>query len=143
MYRYRSRQSSHPGDEYVCSLILQLGRISLKLVSEKKSMDYNAEDKTTPASSTLQLPQNTPSTETTALMLTSGKEHLLLLARSQHPQILRSKYTKVVETCLTCLDTGKDTFGDEEEFEDDDGVHVGARYVEQVRTLQLLDVLRS
>ncbi len=42
------------------------------------------------------------------------------------------KYSRVVETCLTCLDKDNMDFGDDEEFVDEDGVVVGARYIEKI-----------
>jgi hypothetical protein len=61
------------------------------------------------------------------------KDHLLRLARG--PRLRRqmgTMYAKVVETCLTCLDKGNIDFGDEKEFQDEDGVAVGVRYIEKV-----------
>jgi len=43
-----------------------------------------------------------------------------------------TKYAGIVETCLTCLDPDNADFGDEREFEDADGIRVGARYIEKV-----------
>jgi len=43
-----------------------------------------------------------------------------------------TKYGRVVETCLTCLDQDNADFGDEKEFQDVDGIAVGARYIEKV-----------
>lgn len=61
------------------------------------------------------------------------KEHLVTLSRSS---MLRgkmgSRYSRVVETCLTCLDADNVDFGDEQEFQDEDGVAVGVRYIEKV-----------
>jgi hypothetical protein len=42
-----------------------------------------------------------------------------------------TSYGRVVETCLTCLDKDNVDFGDEKEFQDDDGVAVGVRYIEK------------
>jgi len=46
-----------------------------------------------------------------------------------------TKYSKVVETCLTCLDEDNVRFGDEREFQDEDGVAVGVRYIEKILAL--------
>ena len=43
-----------------------------------------------------------------------------------------TKYARIVETCLTCLDEENADFGDEREFQDADGVLVGVRYIEKV-----------
>lgn len=59
--------------------------------------------------------------------------HLLQLVRG--PPLRRQMgtlYAKIVETCLTCLDKGNVDFGDEKEFQDEDGVAVGVRYIEKV-----------
>jgi hypothetical protein len=61
------------------------------------------------------------------------KSYLLSLATNQLPQKMGTKYARVVESCLTCLDLGNEDFGDESEFQDD-GVTVAVRYVEKVYT---------
>ena len=43
-----------------------------------------------------------------------------------------NKYSKMVKTCLTCLDKDNADFGDEDEFTDEDGVVAGVRYIEKV-----------
>lgn len=42
-----------------------------------------------------------------------------------------TRYSDIVETCLTCLDPDNNGFGDESEFEDEDGILVGVRYIEK------------
>ncbi|OIW34979.1 hypothetical protein CONLIGDRAFT_588619 [Coniochaeta ligniaria NRRL 30616] len=61
------------------------------------------------------------------------KDHLVTLSRSKRLRgKMGTKYSKVVETCLTCLDKDNVDFGDEEAFQDEDGVEVGARYIEKI-----------
>lgn len=60
------------------------------------------------------------------------KGHLLRLARGLLRRKMGTVYGKVVETCLTCLDKDNVDFGDEKEFQDEDGVVVGVRYIEKV-----------
>jgi serine/threonine protein kinase len=60
------------------------------------------------------------------------KERLISLSRSQLRATMGDIYSKVVETCLTCLDEGNTEFGDPRDFEDDDGVEVGSRYVKKI-----------
>ncbi|KAK0709977.1 hypothetical protein B0T26DRAFT_679316 [Lasiosphaeria miniovina] len=62
----------------------------------------------------------------------SGKEFLLGLTREQLPRCMGTRYAEIVETCLTCLDAENADFGDEREFEDQDGILVGVRYIEKV-----------
>lgn len=47
-------------------------------------------------------------------------------------------YTNIVISCLTCLDKNNEAFGDEREFEDEDGILVGVRYIEKVISLKHL-----
>jgi hypothetical protein len=61
------------------------------------------------------------------------KTKLLTLARYVLPEKTGTKYSKIVETCLTCLDVGNDGFGDESELQDEDGVLVAVKYIEKVR----------
>lgn len=61
------------------------------------------------------------------------KEHLVTVSRSSALRAkMGNKYSSVVETCLTCLDADNVDFGDEKEFQDEDGVAVGVRYIEKV-----------
>jgi hypothetical protein len=61
------------------------------------------------------------------------KEHLVALSRSSSLRAkMGTRYSEVVTTCLTCLDKDNVDFGDEQEFQDEDGVAVGVRYIEKV-----------
>jgi hypothetical protein len=69
------------------------------------------------------------------------QEQLLLLTVGELRRRMGSRYHNVVVTCLTCLDPGNFDFGDEDDFEDENGIEVGIRYIEKVcvliRTLQI------
>jgi serine/threonine protein kinase len=65
------------------------------------------------------------------------KTKLLTLARTELPEKMGTKYSRIVETCLTCLDGGNEDFGDESEFQDQDGVLVAVRYIEKVRYIHI------
>ncbi|RYP45387.1 hypothetical protein DL769_011467 [Monosporascus sp. CRB-8-3] len=67
------------------------------------------------------------------------KAELLALARDNLPEKMGTKYSRVVETCLTCLDEGNEDFNDETEFQDEDGILVTIRYIEKV-LMQLGDI---
>ncbi|KAH7313555.1 hypothetical protein B0I35DRAFT_275439 [Stachybotrys elegans] len=60
------------------------------------------------------------------------KGRLQGLARGKLRRNMGTLYSEVVETCLTCLDEGNLDFGDEEEFQDEDGIAVDVRYIEKV-----------
>ena len=66
------------------------------------------------------------------LLETMGKDHLFGLARDQLPACMCTKYAEIAETCLTCLDPRNAGFEDASEFEDEDGIFVGVRYIEKV-----------
>ncbi|RGP78809.1 het-s domain-containing [Fusarium longipes] len=62
----------------------------------------------------------------------SIKERLISISRTQLRATMGDIYSRVVETCLTCLDEGNEDFGDPKEFEVQNGVEVGSRYVKKV-----------
>ncbi|KAJ5580314.1 uncharacterized protein N7459_006299 [Penicillium hispanicum] len=61
------------------------------------------------------------------------KDRLLSLARRELRAKMGTQYSEVVLTCLTCLDAGNVDFGDAREFQDEDGIEVGVRYIKKVR----------
>lgn len=62
------------------------------------------------------------------------KDHLVMLARTRLPLRMGDKYAAVVRTCLECLDADNEDFtGDEAEgMQDENGVLVGARFIEKM-----------
>ncbi|KAH7220526.1 hypothetical protein BKA60DRAFT_680570 [Fusarium oxysporum] len=60
------------------------------------------------------------------------KNRLILMGRTQLRATMGDIYSRVVETCLTCLDEDNKDFGDPKEFEVQDGLEVGSRYVKKV-----------
>ncbi|PQE06538.1 HET-s domain protein [Rutstroemia sp. NJR-2017a WRK4] len=62
------------------------------------------------------------------------KRALVLLAQERLPSIMGRKYTELVVTCMTCLDKPDNLFGDEEDFLDENGVLVGVRFIEKVKS---------
>ena len=62
----------------------------------------------------------------------SVKELLTVAARERLPIMVGPRYSNVVVSCLTCLDRDYQGLGDESEFQDEDGVVIGVKYIEQV-----------
>ncbi len=60
------------------------------------------------------------------------KEHLIALAKRDLPKRMGDRYKNTTVNCLTCLDQENTDFGDQSEFEDQDGVLVGVKYIEKV-----------
>ena len=69
----------------------------------------------------------------------------LLVSSAEHdlPANMGTAYTNIVVNCLTCLDRDNEDFGDKSEFQDEDGVLVGVRYIEKVRRRIDLDFMWS
>ncbi|KAM0692923.1 hypothetical protein Q7P36_007480 [Cladosporium allicinum] len=65
----------------------------------------------------------------------------LLVSSAEHdlPAKMGTAYTNIVVNCLTCLDRDNEDFGDKSEFQDEDGVLVGVRYIEKI-LLKLNDI---
>lgn len=59
---------------------------------------------------------------------TTVKDHLVQLAETSLPSCMGSIFIN----CLTCLDDDNVDFGDRSEFEDEDSVLVGVRYIQKV-----------
>jgi hypothetical protein len=73
--------------------------------------------------------------ESSAAEAEAVKARLVELAHEPLRRRMGSRYARVVETCLTCLDEGNELFGDEALFQDEDGVLVAVRYIEQVSVM--------
>jgi serine/threonine protein kinase len=59
------------------------------------------------------------------------KDKFIEMAYNQLPACMGSRYAQIVHTCLTCLDSNNVDFGHEAEFQDEDGIRVGVRYIEK------------
>jgi hypothetical protein len=68
------------------------------------------------------------------------KEHLVVKARNELPPRLGDIYTDIVVACLTCMDPGNETFGNEQELMDEDGILIGVKFVEAV-LLRIADIV--
>ncbi|PWY93082.1 hypothetical protein BO94DRAFT_622270 [Aspergillus sclerotioniger CBS 115572] len=65
----------------------------------------------------------------------SIKDYFMMLAKKRLPSRMGEMYTQVVVNCLSCMDEMNEEFGDQSEFEDDDGILIGVKYVEKVLLL--------
>ncbi|KAJ5708650.1 hypothetical protein N7488_008451 [Penicillium malachiteum] len=62
----------------------------------------------------------------------SLKDHFMRLAKEHLPSRMGERYAAVVVNCLSCMDGTNEDFGDKREFEDDDGIQIGVKYVEKI-----------
>ncbi|KAI1840101.1 hypothetical protein JX266_013704 [Neoarthrinium moseri] len=130
MYRHPSRQGPTPDSEYIMQHdIYSLGVCLLEVGLWNSFVLYDKEaEKVTPAP-VLGLQQH--DRPINHLDFTNA---LLRLSRDELPRCMGRKYAAIVETCLTCLDPDNIGFGNESDFMDDDGVLVGVRYIEKVKS---------
>jgi len=129
IYRHPQRQGTHPEEYYVMQHdIYSVGVCLLEIGLWESFVGYSKDLKPVP-SSKVQLADdfNTP------VMI---KEKLVHVARNFLPAKMGDIYTHVVISCLTCLDPDNGDFGDEAEFQDQDGVLVAVRYIEKVLLFQ-------
>jgi len=135
LYRHPSRQGDSPQEDYVMQHdIYSLGVCLLEIGFWNSFVQYDAADGRPIPSDLLGLPPSASPTQLAYVLQTSGTHELLRLARSQLPRHMGTKYAEIVETCLTCLEPYNADFGDAREFEDEDGIRVGARYIAKVST---------
>lgn len=127
LYQHSARQGSDSVDFIMQHDIYSLGVCLLEIGLWEPLMTCGP-DGTQQTSSTIGLEQTISKKWTPSFI----QKQLISLSRGKLRVIMGDKYSKVVETYLTCLDKGNTDFGDPKEFQDEDGVEVGARYVKKV-----------
>ncbi|KAK3315976.1 hypothetical protein B0H66DRAFT_560058 [Apodospora peruviana] len=141
MYRHPSRQGTNPREDYMMQHdIYSLGVCLLEIGLWRSFIEFDcttmreSEEWLRPRLADMFGPKLASSSESQVAegLRESGIDLLLALARNQLPGCMGTRYAEIVETCLTCLDPRNADFGDEREFEDEDGIRVGARYIEKV-----------
>lgn len=133
LYRHPSRQGFNPRDDYemrhdVYSLgvcLLEIGLWSSFIQYESGAGPRRPSTMITASSEKRDVPVPTQLPKQT-------KDSFIALACHRLPGSMGDEYDDVVKTCLTCLDPDNGDFGNETEFEDEDGIRVGARYIEKV-----------
>ena len=133
IYHHASRQGSNPQEDFVMQHdIYSLGVCLLEIGLWGSFVDYASVQASPTLATLLEMPSSVAAPQASAFLMQSGKEHLLSLAQSQLPARMGDQFTAIVRTCLTCLDVDNENFGDAAEFLDEDGIRVGARYIEKV-----------
>ncbi|KAK4452640.1 hypothetical protein QBC34DRAFT_397967 [Podospora aff. communis PSN243] len=132
LYRHPSRQGSSPREDYIMQHdIYSLGVCLLEVGLWSSFVDYPDVDGSPTLANHLGISEKT-GPKAAHQLKEHGKGLLLSLAKKELRQCMGSRYAEIVETCLTCLDPENADFGDETEFEDEDGICVGVRYIEKV-----------
>ena len=130
LYRHPQRQGLFPEGVYVIQHdIYSLGVCLLEIGIWKSFVGFGVTEEATP---TEWLPSDIKWGDYKNAM--RAKESLVELAEKELPSKMGDKYTDVVVNCLTCLDEDNADFGQNpEDFEDEDGVQIGVRYIEKVK----------
>ncbi|KAK2002568.1 hypothetical protein LX36DRAFT_567942, partial [Colletotrichum falcatum] len=136
LYRHPTRQGVQVQDTYIMQHdIYSLGVCLLELGLRESFVEYRARPDEPMAD---RIPWNGLNLDLDAISFRPGnaqtakvKDELVRLAKSQLPLQMGDRYTSVVITCLTCLDSDNEEFGGED-MKDDDGILVGVRFIEKV-----------
>lgn len=132
LYQHPSRMGLAPTEDYVMQHdIYSLGVCLLELGLWESFVQYDGK--------MASLPNDGSSLEPTRHSVLGNdlppvlfKDHLVSLVRGRLRSRMGTRYAEVVETCLTCLDADIVDFGDVREFQDEDGIQIGVRYIEKV-----------
>lgn len=138
LYRHPRRQGLKPEEDYTMQHdIYSLGVCLLEIGLWETFVMYDEKGSKPTPSPVLSILNDPESDEVKKASLV--KAVLVDFAKERLPRRMGDKYTEIVVTCLTCLDYGNTDFGDDSEFEDEDGVLIGVRYIDKI-LLKLNDI---
>lgn len=137
LYRHWTRQGTEIDNDYIMQHdIYSLGVCMLEIGLWRSFVDLNAADHTYRLSN-LFAPHQSSERDQRQHLADIAKHGYIQLCRTELRSVMGTLYAEIVETCLTCLNRGNADFGDPTEFEDEDGIRVGYRYIEKVSIAQL------
>ena len=129
LYRHPRRQGISPEDNYIMQHdIYSLGVCLLEIGLWESFVSYEGAARVPSPAAVLGIASDSFEFKQPNLV----KERLVALAKRDLPTRMGERYEEVVVNCLTCLDPENADFGDPSEFEDEDGVLVGVKYIEKV-----------
>ncbi|RSL76262.1 hypothetical protein CEP51_010132 [Fusarium floridanum] len=132
LYRHPTRQGLVLKEGFLLQHdIYSLGVCLLEIGLWQSFVNYETEGEDQTLSPIVGISTDASHDEAAAFLLTSVKDHLVKLAQTELRECMGTRYSEIVETCLTCLDPGNN-FGDQQEFQDKDGIRVGVRYIEKI-----------
>jgi hypothetical protein len=130
LYRHPQRQGAKIRDRYIMQHdIYSLGVCLLEIGLWSSFVEYDSPNDEPRRSPNYDFSDGEPNSVGRSEFV---KACLVSLATDKLPATMGTKYSKVVESCLTCLDVGNEDFGDESEIQED-GIVVAVRYIEKVR----------
>lgn len=131
-YRHPRRQGLHPEELYSMQHdIYSLGICLLEIGLWSSFVTYSGDQQSITPGPELPI-SHLIGIEDHRMAAAKIKAILAEVAQSRLPGLMGKIYTDIVVTCLTCLDKDNIGFGDETEFQDEDGILVGVRYIEKV-----------
>jgi hypothetical protein len=129
LYRHPNRQGAAPSEDYCMQHdIYGLGVCLLEIGLWDSFLTYDADGESQTAVAALRVDAEDFREQPPSAV----KDHLVHLATTRLPLSMGTVFKDVVVNCLTCLDDDNVDFGDRAEFEDEDGVLMGVRYIEKV-----------
>jgi hypothetical protein len=132
LYRHPRRQGLYPEEQYTMQHdIYSVGVCLLEIGLWSSFVSYSEDQGSSSPGSELPI-SDLIGAKDQRKAAAGVKAILVEMARSRLPMLMGKIYTDIVVSCLTCLDKNNEGFGDEREFEDEDGVLVGVRYIEKV-----------
>ncbi|KAF7505533.1 hypothetical protein GJ744_000695 [Endocarpon pusillum] len=132
LYRHPKRQGLYPDEQYTMHHdIYSVGICLLEIGLWSSFVNYSDDQKSIRPGSDLPISELI-GTKDQRKAAVNVKAILVEMARSRLPELMGKIYADTVVSCLTCLDKNNGGFGDEQEFEDEDGILVGVRYIEKV-----------
>lgn len=124
LYRHPGRQGLHPEEFYLMQHdICSVGVVLLEIGLWNSFVAYSEDQKALAPGPELPI-SHLVEPKINAKQQRRSKTILVGLARSRLPGLMGKIYTDIVITCLTCLDKDNKGFGDEKEFQDEDGLLV-------------------
>ncbi|KAH0562359.1 hypothetical protein GP486_002950 [Trichoglossum hirsutum] len=136
LYRHPRRQGLYPEELYTMRHdIYSIGVCLLEIGLWSSFISYSENQKPTGPGPELPISEFI-ATKDLRKAAADVKTILVEMAQSRLPELMGKIYANIVVSCLTCLDKGNEGFGDEKEFEDEDGILVGVRYIEKVISLR-------
>lgn len=128
LYRHPNRQGPTPRDDYIMQHdIYSLGVCLLEIGLWRSFVSYDLDSGHPIPLEALGLIRDAVPVESSVIL----KEKLVEMTQNELPACMGSRYAQVVHTCLTCLDPNNVDFGHEVDFQDEDGIRIGVRYMEK------------
>lgn len=132
IYRHPQRQGLQPEEVYnMRHDIYSVGVCLLEIGLWTSFVHYNEDSQVAGPDSELPI-DSLVSAKNKRKAAAEIKAILIEKALSHLPQIMGKIYAEVVVSCLTCIDRDSSLFKEASEFEDEDGIIVGVRYIEKV-----------